>query len=316
MPLAAPLVGLNNTGEFGKQLRQQTAAVRLRTRSFGTRRKLPKHRIAQAAEVFDADARRVFASKTLLDTKAPVYKGVTGTLSRAKQYWRACTVPYPDAGIRLIQRSRIESFQNQMAVYVSDLDRDLAELRDAYKELRDKASVELGDLFDDADYPVDITSEFGLSWEFPTLAVPEYLKQLNPQLYEAEMARLESRFEEAVRLNEQQLAEELAKLTGNLLDKLTGDNKVIRASAVANFDEFFQRFSDMSTGANPALAEAVEAARKVVGNVDPTQLRKDAGHRQTVADAMQAVQTALDAVLVDRPARQFQFDDDEEGGAS
>ena len=41
---------------------------------------------------------------------------------------------------------------------------------------------------------------------------PSYLQQLNPQLYEEECRRVQSRFDEAVRLAEEAFTAELAKL--------------------------------------------------------------------------------------------------------
>ena len=45
---------------------------------------------------------------------------------------------------------------------------------------------------------------------------PDYLQQLNPQLYEEECHRVQSRFDEAVRLAEEAFTAELAKLVSHL----------------------------------------------------------------------------------------------------
>ena len=41
---------------------------------------------------------------------------------------------------------------------------------------------------------------FSIDWDFPSVEPPDYLQQLNPQLYEQECDWVQQRFDEAVRL--------------------------------------------------------------------------------------------------------------------
>ena len=40
---------------------------------------------------------------------------------------------------------------------------------------------------------------FAIDFDFPSIQPPDYLQQLNPQLYEEECRRVQSRFDEAVK---------------------------------------------------------------------------------------------------------------------
>jgi len=47
---------------------------------------------------------------------------------------------------------------------------------------------------------------------------PDYLQQLNPELYQQECQRVQQRFDEAVRLAEEAFTAELAKLVSHLTE--------------------------------------------------------------------------------------------------
>jgi hypothetical protein len=57
---------------------------------------------------------------------------------------------------------------------------------------------------------------FEVSYDFPSVEPPDYLRQLSPQLYAQEASRVAARFEEAIQLAEQAFTEELSKLVSRL----------------------------------------------------------------------------------------------------
>lgn len=299
-----------------EQLRQDTAAVRLSRSRFGAKKAITKEQRDSAASIFYAEANMLSASKKLLDTKAEAYKNVTAILSRAVETWKFFTVPYPESGIRLIKRERVESFQNQMIGLQAELDQAVAALNDEYYQLRNKARTSLGNLFDPSDYPDNLDDEFSLAWEFPSVEPPLYLKELNPKLYEQEEERIRRRFEEAVILTEQAFIEEFAKLLGNLADKLTGldDNgcqKAFRDSSVEKLGEFFQRFKALNVRSNPELDALVEQAKNCVSGQSPDALRHNSGIRFVVGEALKQVNANLETMLVKRPKRAISLRDDD-----
>jgi hypothetical protein len=133
------------------------------------------------------------------------------------------------------------------------------------------------------------------------------LQQLNPALYQEECRRVQSRFDEAVRLAEEAFTAELAKLISHLTERLSGteDNKpkVFRNSAVENLTEFFQRFRELNVRSSDQLDQLVAQAQRTIRGVDAQDLRDNAGLRQHVATEMSRVQSVLDGLLVDRPRR-------------
>jgi len=135
----------------------------------------------------------------MLDTSHPAFKAVSAVRSRAAAYWRGITLPYPDAGIRLIRQAGIASFDRQFTELCPQLAEAVAWLDEHYAELTRSAQVQLGSLFNPADYPDSLLEMFALSGDFPSVEPPKYLRQLSPELYKQEQARVAARFDEAVR---------------------------------------------------------------------------------------------------------------------
>ena len=147
----------------------------------------------------------------------------------------------------------------------------------------------------------------GIVKHVPSVEAPQYLQQLNPQLYEEECRRVQSRFDEAVRLAEEAFAAELAKLVSHLTERLSGTEdgkpKTFRNSCVENLNEFFQRFRQLNVRSSEQLDSLVADAQRVIRGVDPQDLRDNAAMRQHIATEMSRVESVLDGLLVDRPRR-------------
>jgi hypothetical protein len=145
--------------------------------------------------------------------------------------------------------------------------------------------------------------------DFPSVEPPDYLRELSPELFRQEQARVAARFEEAVRLAEDAFVGELGSLVSHLTERLGGTEdgkpKVFRDSAVENLTEFFQRFRTLNIGSSVQLDELVEQAQQITRGVEPKQLRDNAGLRQEVATQLAGVQAVLDGLMVDRPRRRI-----------
>ncbi|MBC8355309.1 MAG: hypothetical protein H8E66_25310 [Planctomycetes bacterium] len=289
-----------------QRLRAEMAAVRLSLSWFGVRKALTEQQKQQAAVAFDAQHNCLSAGKRLLDTRHPAYRAITTIKGRVIGYWKGMTVPFPEPGVRLIRQNGIIDFESQMSVFREELVEAVQSLDEHYDELREAARQQLGSLFNATDYPPQFRGLFLLEWDYPSVEAPSYLRQLNPELFEQECARVASRFDEAVRLTEAAFVEEFAKLVEHLTERLSADDghpKVFRDSAVGNLTQFFDRFRNLNIRSNDQLDELVEQAQDVVQGRSPQQLRDNDTLRQSVATQLTEVQNALDDLLVNRPRR-------------
>ena len=292
-----------------RRLQQRMMAARVSFTWLGTRRALTPEQKQVAADTFSTEGRYLSAGKKLLDTSHPAFRAVTAVRNRAIGYWRAVSLPYPEPGIRLIRQDRIEPFNGELTGLRRELMESVENLEQHYEDLKADACQRLGQLFNPQDYPIGLHGLFDLTWDFPSVQPPEYLRQLSPMLYAQESARISARFEEAVAMAEQAFTGELSKLVTHLGERLSGGEegkpKVFRDTAVANLTEFFSRFRQLNVRSSPQLDELVEQAERVIRGVAPEDLRARGDLRQRVAAQLSAVQSKLDGLLIDRPRRKI-----------
>jgi len=290
---------------IGQRLQAETTAVRLKIRWLGVRKTLSQDQTRLAAGTFDADIKSVSASKKLFDTSHPAFRAATAVKTQAVDYWKSHTLPYIEPGVRLLRRSEVPAFDVHMTSVRSELNEAVRELGRHYDELVDQARERLGNLFDPSDYAARLDDLFAIEWDYPSCDPPEYLLRVSPQLYYSECARVQTRFDEAVRLAEQAFADELGQLVSHLAERLSDDgaNKIFRDSAVTNLLEFFERFKQLNIRSDEQLDRLVADARRIVTCVQPQDLRDHARLRQHVANELVRVEAALDGWMTDRPRR-------------
>jgi hypothetical protein len=290
-----------------QRLRSTMAAIRLAFTWLGTRKTLSNEQKSQAADTFGAEREYLSAGKKLLDTSHPAFKAVTAVRSRIINYWKGISLPYPEPGVRLIRQDDIEFLTMHLTTLKTELAAAVAALETHYADLQRSARSRLGSLFNSADYPATLSGLFDVTWDFPSVEPPDYLRQLSPQLYQQEALRVAARFDEAVQLAEQAFTEELAKLVSHLTERLSGSDdgkpKVFRDSAIENLQEFFSRFRHLNIRSSAELDQLVDRTQRLVRGVAPQDLREDATLRQQVTGQLAGVQAVLDGLLVDRPRR-------------
>ena len=293
--------------QAAQRLRVSMAAVRVCFTWLGVRKTLSPEQRSQAAESFGAERDYLSAGKKLLDTSHPAFKAVTSVRSRIVAFWKGISLPYPEPGIRLIRQDDVNPFAAQMTTLKEELVRAVGQLEASYAELKAAARRRLGTLFNTADYPASLQGWFDVTYDFPSVEPPDYLRQLSPQLYEQEAQRVAARFDEAVQLAEQAFTEELSKLVSHLTERLSGSDdgkpKIFRDSVIENLREFFGRFRHLNIRSCQQLDELVGQAQRVVQGVEPQQLRDNGDLRQQIATQLSGVQAVLDGLLVDRPRR-------------
>lgn len=246
------------------RLRTTMAAVRVSLSWLGVRKSLSLEQKNQAADTFGAVGEYLSVGKKLLDTRHPSFKAVTAVKSKAIGFWKSLTLPFPEGGVRLIRQDRVEEFDAQMRQFQVELAEAVTTLDRHYAELKSGARERLGTLFNEADYPASLDGMFSITWDFPAVEPPNYLQQLNPELYEQECQRVQQRFDEAVRLAEEAFIGELAKLVSHLTERLAGSEdgkpKIFRDSAVDNLAEFFERFKSLNVRSSEQLDNLVSDA--------------------------------------------------------
>lgn len=292
---------------IAQELRDNTLGCKLSISRMGFSRALPKEQVSQAATLFGAEGKMMSASKKLISANNAKLKRVSAILAQAKTLWIMSTVDFPVDGIRLISRKQIEKFSKSMDELKVFLDAALADLQANWSEIKAQAKIDLGDLYNETDYPEEVKQFFRISYEFPEVEPPQHLRQLHPELYEREKKRIAARFDEALQGATEQMTDALSGMVEHLIDKLTpgsdGKQKIISTSAVENMAEFFTRFEALNIKSDAALTAAVEQAKQLISGVDVKELRKDDSQRVNLREKMQALSDTLGTMISSRPSR-------------
>lgn len=165
-----------------QRLRMEMTAARVSLRWFGVRKALTPQQKTQAAESFGAEEQFLSARKKLLDTRDPAYKQVTAVRGRVLSYWKGMSLPYPEAGLRLIRQDKLDEFNQHMTELRAALHDAVNSLDRHYDELKSNARRRLGELYNPGDYPPSLEGLFDVEWDFPNIEPPDYLLQLNPSI--------------------------------------------------------------------------------------------------------------------------------------
>ena len=290
-----------------ERLQEETTASRLHFRWPGVRKSLSRDQKQQAAGAFDADSRTLSAAKRLFDTSHPSFRAVSAIKTNASSLWKGMTLAYIEPGVRLLRRSDVAEFDSRISIIRSDLQEAVQQLDQCYGELVEQARGQLGHLFDSRDYAASMSDLFALSWDYPSVTPPNYLRTVSPELYEQECQRVRGKFEETVALAEQLFAEELTGLVNHLAERLSGNAdgkpKVFRDTAVTALNSFFTRYQHLNIRSNKELDELVDDAKQVVRGVSPDALRRKSTLRDQVAKSLAQVEASLQELMVDRPRR-------------
>ena len=289
------------------RIRTDFAACRVKFRWFGTTKTLTTAQKSQAAESFGAQGKAISAAKRLIDTKDDRYRVLTSIKSTITRYWKDSSLAFPEPGIRLIRQDCIDEFDDKLRAYRDELDSAVASLDNQFSTLKQAARVRLGSLFNLSDYPASLADEFAVEWDFPSVEAPDYLRRLNPEVYQQQAQLVSQRFEETVAMAEQAFIDELDQLVNHLAERLSGDDdgkpKIFRDSSLTNLTAFFHKFRDLNVSSNQQLDDLVERCQQLVSGVAPQTLRDNDSLRNSLSSNLASVQSSLDQLMVERPRR-------------
>lgn len=287
-----------------QKLMSTMTATKVSFHWWGLTRKVTTTAKQQMACAVGMNADTLSASKKIADPKHPAIKRLTTLAGRIDKYWKSQTLPYVEDGVRLLPTHKTGSFHQQMEEYRAEIKEAAADLQTRREEIVAAAELQLGNEFNPAHYPDDLSALFDLSWSYPPTEPPVWLP---PEVRDEEVKRVIAEFEMSVKLGEQALAQHLADCTAHLADAMTsgpdGKPRVFRDSAVNNLLAAIERFKDLSIGSNAELEKVVAELQGLVKNVTPNGLRKNFFARQEIKKGMEAIGSKLETLLVTKPRR-------------
>jgi hypothetical protein len=277
-------------------------------RKLGTRKK-----VKAGAVKTDAAEEMIHVSKDLLESKT--YEDITSLDGEICAYINArCLPSLFRSGVYLVPLASVTEVDRKLEGFAAARARLVEKFVDEYPSRAQAAEARLGSLFDPRDYPKveKVRASFGMATQYLSFGAPPKLREINPEKYAREAAKLEESMTNAAAEITNMMRAAAAELTGHLIDRLTpkedGTAKVFRDSLVENVKEFIGTFKERNITEDGELAAQIDKMRKVLDGVGAKDLRDNNELREKVLADTAAIKSALDEMMVARPTRKINFD--------
>lgn len=298
---------MSDTQKLNGTLDDKSVLLVVQFHKLGNTRKVNPNRI----EV-NADKTMLHVNKSLMDS--PEYDAIRKHDGQTRAWLMTRALPS-------LFKEGVYRVPNTLVVdvdeYLGKASRERAKLvenfRSFYRMRVNEAKERLNGLFNDNDYLTadDAASRFSLTWKYVTMNTPDSLKNLREGLFEREKEKITKMVEEANEEIRQVLRVQMAALVQRMITQLQptadGKKRKIYDSLTGNIDDFLNTFNARNLTGDAQLQELVGKARKVLKGVDADILRNDFDARVNVRDGFAEINKTLDAMIIDKPDRKFDF---------
>lgn len=236
---------------------------------------------------------------------------VKTTVHQARNSVNRYALPFPITSLSLIPKESLAPVDLELKGYEERYWEKVNDFVDQYEYAREEAQGVLGNLFDENDYPRDISSKFGFTWRFLTLDLPKKSKILTPEIYQREKEKFQSMMEETRQMATEALASELGDIVQNLIERLNGNGngkgKTINSSMLNKLREFLDAFETRNVFDDAKLNGVVEQAQSVIQGISGYGLKYNEVIRDRIATAMGDIKETVANIIEDLPRRKIRL---------
>jgi hypothetical protein len=273
----------------------------------GNTRKVSTSRIS-----VDADKTMLHVNKNLLDAREYDAIKTHDGKTRAWLTTRALPSMFKE-GVFRVPNTLVVEVDEYLAARAKERNVLVEAFRKAYVERVKQALERLNGLANINDYLTadDAAEKFGLTWRYVSFSTPDALKNLREGLFQRERDKLADAVKDATEEIRAVLRVQMAALVKRMVVQLTpsvdGKKKKIYDSLVGNIADFLATFDARNLADDKELQALVEKAKQTIAGVGPELLRDSDGIREDVKKGFDEIQKQLDTMIVDKPARVFDF---------
>ena len=261
--------------------------------SWGNTKKIPVERIKQISNEELSEWLRV--NKGLIDKSA--MEEVSQQINKFRNTCKAYSLPFPGEGVYLVPLSNVQLLTSKLESIIEDFQSAISTLVLHFDEYIDAAQEELGDFFNQEDYPKDIRRKFGMNYRFLSMAVPGELQKISPEVFKEEEQKFKTMMEETrkeciVYLREGFL-EAVTKITSILKEKEDGETRRLHTRTLDKIENLYNEFKTKNLFKDDALQKIMEETRSILFGIDNKDLTESAGLRKHIIKQMEEVQDVL-----------------------
>ncbi len=220
------------------------------------------------------------------------------------------SLPFPINSVYLISKEALTKVDEKLQTYKEDFWDRVQDFEVLFEMAKEEALGYLGDLYNEADYPMDITRKFRFEWRFLILDIPGKSTLLPPEIYEREKEKFQSMMDETRELAISALREEFGKIVNGLADKLNKDGakpKVIKSSMFNKMRDFLDDFGTKNIFEDNMLVELSDQARNLIEGVSTGGVKPNDIMLQKIKNEMNQLKSAIDGAIEDMPRRKIRM---------
>lgn len=289
-------------------LREKFGGVALSFKWMGVEKKADIKEASEVAGLLQASTSSVKVAKVLLDTKDKDYKKLTSIKNKLRSLWVDSTLPWIEPGVRLMNKGLLEEFQkHQFEPQKLAMQAAVEDLAKRWSEVLEEAPKRLGKLYNPLDYPTSPLGLFDCALSFPNLEPPGYLP---PEVFEQQSKQVAKQFEQALKVGEAMLAEELQKLVDNLADRLKpdadGKPKAFKEASVQGVYDFFEKIKGLGMGSSQELEAAIGKVKDTLKGCSAKDLKGfSADTKNSIGAQLAKVSESLTSSVQSLPRRKI-----------
>lgn len=205
-------------------------------------------------------------------------------LARNKSY--KITFAWTEKGRRVLPTRLFAEHSQEMAKYKAEFDHEVELMLRGYDDAVQEAKQELGQLWNQDDYPTTDELRAKFSFDVSTEPIPDasaFTVMLSPADFREIEKQLEEKAKQAAEGSRKELYERLHKLVNHMADKLSDPEAKFKNSLTENIKELTALTKDLNITRDDNLNDLAEQCKEL-GEHDPDKLRNDPVKREEVAE--------------------------------
>jgi hypothetical protein len=287
---------------------QKGCLVQMSVSKWGGVKKIDKSKLSNMVEQAGYDW--VTATKKLVDPSS--LKPICKINNTARNWLATISLPFPITGMVFVPKDLINRVDEKLGEFKIKFNGAVQDFILDYGSLRETARAYLGELFNEIDYPIDISGKFNFNWRFIILDVPNGdTRLLAPEVYAREKEKFLQTMEEARGMAIDALREEFAQMVERITERFTqngnGKPKIFKNTTIDSFYDYFQTFKDRNIFQDHELTKLVNSAQAVLDGSSIEQIRSSETLKENIRSGMTDIESVI-ADVFNRPRRKIIMD--------